>query len=152
MTFQQVKDIIALIRNGHQHMHECLELPRTGTSDGATSQLMQALCQDERELQIILTRIGADEDAAVLNTWLQYAPTDELTGALNGLWFDADLPIDEVVARKQRFDVAILQLYGQLESSCSVPRVQELFRTLREYTESRMQNQSWAVRDPQGFR
>ncbi len=150
MTFRQVKDIITLVRNCHRQLREWLELPRTRTRDDATARLMEMLRRDENALQIAMTQMGSDEDQAVLNTWLQYAPSEEVTDTLKLIRFDANLPIDEVLARKQRLDDALLRLYGQLASSCSAPRVQELFRRLHEYTESRVHSQSWAVRDPQG--
>lgn len=147
MAYQQIKDVIAHIRNCHRLLRDGLEQSRVRTDDAATARLMEGLRQDEHQLQLALTRIGADDNPSVLETWLQYPPNELLTTALQHVRFDKDMPIDQIVARKQEFDQVMLQTYQQLQSASSAPQFQEFFQHLIDYTETRIKNQSWAVRD-----
>jgi len=148
MNFCQVKDVVQYIRNCHRLLRDWLEAPRTRTNDAAKAKLLEGLRKDEQALQVALSRINGDKNASALNTYVQYAPYESLAETLKNIRIDPDMPIDEVVGRKQEFDEALIELLQQLKTSSSAPRVQELFETLLEYTESQVQNQSWAVRDP----
>lgn len=149
MSYQQVKDIISQIRDCHRCLREWLEQSRMDADNPAVSEMMKSLRQEEHQLQIALTRIGANGDQGVLDTWLQYTPDEELKQALESARFDEGMPISEVLVRKQEFDRAMLEAFRQMVTVSSAPRVRELFEQLVEYSESRIQNQSWAVRDPE---
>lgn len=149
MAYQQIKDVIAHIRNCHRMLRDWLEQSRTRTDNAAVARLIEALRQDEHYLQLALTRIGAKDNPSVLETWLQYPPDELLATALQQVRFDKNIPIDEVVVQKQKFDRVMLQAYRQLQLASSAPRFQEFFQHLIDYTETRIKNQSWAVRDPE---
>lgn len=149
MPYQQVKDVISQIRDCHRCLREWLEQSRTDADNAAVAEMMKSLRQEEHQLQIALTRIGADGDQGVLETWLQYPPDESLKQALESARFDEGMPVSEILGRKQEFDRAMLEAFQQMLTVSSASRVTELFEQLIEYSVSRIQNQSWAVRDPE---
>lgn len=149
MPFRQVRDVIRQLRDCHRSLREWLEQSRIRINNAAVAQMTQSLREDEHQLQLALSRIGADSDPAILDTWLQFSPDESLKQALNDVRFDCDMTIDDIVNRKQNFDRAMLNAYRQMQTVSAAPRVQALFDQLIEYSESRIQKQSWAIRDPE---
>jgi hypothetical protein len=111
--------------------------------------MLEALHQEEQELQKVLGRYKAQEQDALLDTWLQYVPDDEVQAALASMDFTPDMPADEVVARKLEFDQALADLLRRLADETSVPRVEEFFRQLLENSETRTSQKAWSLREYQ---
>jgi hypothetical protein len=151
MNYQQVRDVVKLLRRSHQQLRDALEEPRCRSGDAWTRQMLEALRREEQELQIVLARYGAEGEDSVLNTWLQYVPDDELRSVQTAIEFTPDMSAEDVVVRKLAYDQALLDLLRQLCEETSVPRVQEFFCSLRDNVESRTARQVWSVREfPEG--
>ncbi|MCA9108537.1 MAG: hypothetical protein KDA52_01200 [Planctomycetaceae bacterium] len=149
MTYKQVRDVVNLMRRSHQQLREVLERPRSRSGDTRTQLILEALRRDEHELQIALARHGAEGQAALLDTWLQYVPDDEIQQTLNSIDFTPEMTADEVVVRKLEFDRSIKDLLRVLAEQTAVPCVQEFFTALLENLESRMVQRAWSVREYQ---
>jgi hypothetical protein len=147
MTYQQVRDVVKLLRRSHQQLRDALEQHRSRSQDSRTRLMLEALRREEQQLQIALARYDAQGQEALLDTWLQYVPDEELRQAQEAIEFTPDMTAEEVVVRKLTYDQALLDLLGQLCAETSVPRVQEFFCNLRDNVESRTAGQVWSVRD-----
>ena len=150
MTYKQVRDVVGRIRVCHQRMRESLERPRTRSPDPRTRRVLEALRRDEQELQLCLAQFDRPDQQLLLDTWLQYAPVEELWEVLDQIEFTPEMTADEVVALKLEFDQALIRLLRQLGSQTAIPRVAEFFALLRENVESRASRQAWGVREYQG--
>ena len=149
MTYQQVRDVISQMRKAHQRIRDALEEPQSESPDPRTRMMLEALQQEEQELQKVLARSGAQEDDGLLDTWLQYVPDEEVQQVLACMEFAADMPADEIVARKREFDQAMADLLRRLADETSVPRVEEFFRRLLENIETRTAQKAWSLREYQ---
>lgn len=147
MTYQQVRDIVKRLRESHQQLRIALERPRSRTDDARTRLMLEELRREELDLQIILTRYEEESSEALLDTWLQYVPDQEVIDALNTMKFSPEMSADEVVAQKVKFDEAMLDLLKQLREQTAAPRIQSFFNTLFEYLKSRVSQSVWAIRE-----
>lgn len=147
MTYQQIRDVVKRMRTAHQQLREALERPRTRVGDARARMMLEALRQEEQELQLALGLFGARGEESLLNTWLQYVPDDDVVEALNQIEFTSDMSADEVVSRKLEFDQTLMDLLRQLSGQTAVPRVEEFFTTLLENAQSRTSQQAWSVRE-----
>ncbi|MBX3437924.1 MAG: hypothetical protein KF861_10570 [Planctomycetaceae bacterium] len=148
MTYRQIKDIVAWMQQVHRQLQFRLDEPIV--TDSRTQSILLALRREERELQVILARYHAQGEGAILETWLQYVPDDDVCATLAAVEFSSEMSPDEIVVRKLKIDQALATLLGQLAEETSVPRIQEFFRNLREHVESRMARQAWRVCEYQG--
>jgi hypothetical protein len=146
-TYQQVRDVVKLLRRSHQQLRDALEEPRSRSDDSRTRLMLEALRREEQQLQIALARYDGQGQEALLNTWLQYVPDEELRQVQEAIEFTPDMTAEEVVMRKVEYDQALLELLHQLCEETSVPRVQEFFCDLRNNVESRTAAQVWSVRE-----
>lgn len=149
MTYQQIRDVVHRMRTSHQQLRDSLESPRSRAGDSRTRLMLEALRREEQDLQLVLGLHGINGDEALLDTWLQYVPDDELFETLESIEFTPDLSPDEVMARKLSYDQALISLLQQLVGQTSVPRVQEFFSTLLKNTRSRTAQQVWQIREYQ---
>jgi len=150
MSYQQVKDVIQQIRQAHQLLRDILEQPRHRAKDSRTRKLLEALREEEQQLQIILAKYQKQADQSLLNSWLQFTPDEELCRTISSIGFSSDMTVDEVVEHKFEFDQALIRLLRQFAESVSAPRVHEFFADLAEYHESTSTRQGWKVREFQG--
>lgn len=147
MTYQQVRDVVKLLRQSHQQLRDALEEPRARSGDSRTRLMLEALRREEQELQIALARYDAEGQESLLNTWLQYVPDEELRQVQEAIEFTPDMGAEDVVLHKLAYDQALLELLRQLCDETSVPRVQEFFCGLRDNVESRIAAEVWSVRE-----
>ena len=147
MNYQQVRDVVKLLRHSHQQLRDALEEPRSRSADTWTQQMLEALRQEEQELQLVLARYGAEGEESVLNTWLQYVSDDALRSVQTAIEFAPEMTAEDVVVRKLEYDQTLLDLLHHLCEETSVPRVQEFFCSLRDNVESRTARQVWSVRE-----
>lgn len=147
MNYQQVRDVVKILRQSHQQLRDALEEPRSRSDNGWTRRMLEALRDEEQDLQITLARYGSDGDHAVLNTWLQYVPDEALSRVQSAIEFTPQMTAEDVVVRKLAYDQALLDLLRHLCEETSVPSVQEFFCSLRDNVESRTSRQVWSVRE-----
>lgn len=149
MTYQQVRDVVKLLRQSHQKLRDAIEKPRSRSEDSRTRLMLEALRREEQQLQIALAKYEDDTQGreSLLDTWLQFVPDEELRQVQETIEFSPDMSAEDVVLRKLAYDQALLGLLRQLCEETSVPRVQEFFCALRDNVESRIAGEVWSVRE-----
>src|SRR5690606_41115132 len=60
MTYQQVRDVVKLLRQSHQQLRDALEQPRSRSADSRTRLMLEGLRSEEQQLQIALARYDAE--------------------------------------------------------------------------------------------
>ena len=78
---------------------------------------------------------------------MQYSPAGDAEEVLRETDFSGPLDPDELVARKARFDQALVEFYKHLARETSIPRVEELFTQMARQAEQQASQQSWRFRD-----
>jgi hypothetical protein len=146
MNYQQVRDVVGVIRKAHQQLRDALEEPRCRSNDDRAQKLLAALRQGEQQLQMALARFGANGNDGLLDTWLQYVPEEDLHRVLSHIEFTPRMSADDIVVRKLEFDQALIAFLRQLRDQTSIPRVEEFFGVLVQYAESQAADEAWSIR------
>lgn len=150
MAYDQVRDVLKTVRAFHQELGEICQRLSRQTHDARLEFLMEIVRQHEQRFADVLGRYEREGTDGVLNTWLQYTPTEEVRTALDsGRLADAN-SIGEVAEVVWGFEQALTDLYRQLAESTAAPRVQELFNRLLEQEESKTGKYAWNLEDFQG--
>lgn len=149
-TFQQVRDVVSHIQAAHKQLRDALEQPRPDARDPRTRVMLEVLGREEQQLQVALAKYLADGSQALLDTWLQYVPDEDLLTTLHSIRFTRDMSPDEAVARKLEFDEALMALLRQLADETAVPQVREFFSSLLSELETVAAHESWSLREFQG--
>ncbi len=147
MTYQKVGEIITRIREAHEKLRNALQEAEVGSTEGVRQDFLTALAAEESNLESELARHqDATAGSNILETWLQYVPDEEMQAVLKHSKFKPDMSVEETVAQKTLFDQALFELYASLARQSS-NRVQELFESLRDQTESQIVANNWNIRD-----
>ncbi|MCA9025291.1 MAG: hypothetical protein KDA86_08775 [Planctomycetaceae bacterium] len=149
MAYQQVRGVVDEIRRAHQQIGRALELSQHESFriDQEARIILNEFRRAQRELELILSRYGAEGEDALLDTWLQYVPDAEVHKAVASFEVTLLMSLDDVVRKKLEFDQALIALLKQLAGGTSAPRVQEFFQTLLEYTQAETSQQVWSMRE-----
>lgn len=147
MAHQQVKDILESIRQTHRVFRHEVEQAWGTASDPRSRFLLRSIRRSEQEMDLALAKYKKDGHAAVLETWIQYVPSEDLEEVVNsGLLSPVATP-DEVIARKQRFDSSLAEFYQQLANQVSASRVHDLIESLASQTDQQVADRTWKARD-----
>ncbi|MCA9077995.1 MAG: hypothetical protein KDA93_23400 [Planctomycetaceae bacterium] len=149
MAYRQVRDVVDEILRAHEQMGRVLEHAQheSVSFDQDTQPILEELDREQRELQSILSRYGDKGEKALLDTWLQYVPDAEVQKSVASFEVTPQMSIHHLVRKKLEFDQALIALLKQLARGTSVPRVQEFFQTLLEYTQTQTSQQVWSMRE-----
>ena len=98
-------------------------------------------------MDMALGRYEQEADASILDTWIQYIPSEEI----EELMLTGHLPThsspDQILAWKQKIDEALVSFYRQLADQVSNPKTKDLLESLASGVEQRLLNQSWLARE-----
>ncbi|QDU82390.1 hypothetical protein Pla110_41450 [Polystyrenella longa] len=147
MAYQQVKDIVGILKAKHRQIRDALESPRSRTKSAKVALLLEGLRKDEQELQLMLGDAQKNGERQVLETWLQYVPDEELQATVKKIQFTEHMTIEQVIEEKMKFDLAMLEFLDHNIRETSIPKVEEFFTSLREYVRSRAAKHAWATRE-----
>ncbi len=147
MTYQSVREILENVRRFHRRLRREVEAAEQTIGDRRSDYLLESFRRGEREMDRALAQYENEGDSAVLDTWIQYVPTEDLERFLNESPMPTGEKPEDVVEWKQEFDKALAAFYRQLADQDSAPRVQEFFESLAAMVEQRIANEGWAARD-----
>jgi rubrerythrin len=150
MPYDQVRDVLKNVRSFHKELAQTCEELAEQTDDERLQLLMDIVQKHEERFSTVLGQYESDTAEGVLNTWLQYAPTEEIQTALQSARLADANGIGEVAEKVWEFEQALIALYRQLAESISAPRVQELFQTLLEQEENKTGRYAWSLEEFQG--
>ncbi len=147
MAYQPVREILDHVRQFHRKLRGQIQAAADTIDDPRTDALLKSIRQGEKEIDLALAEYEKQGDSAVLDTWIQYVPYEDLNDVLRDSKLPAHATPDEAVAWKQEFDKALAAFYRQMADQDAAPRVQAFFESLAATTEQRIVNESWELRD-----
>lgn len=146
MTYQQLGDILKLIRRYHQRVRNTLNEAQESTSSEVVESIVSQLKQHENNWQIALSEYGDEGDDGVLNVWIQYVPNDDIQQAVQDAELKPDMSIDDIRQSVIQFHSALTALYRTMKDSVTAPRVSEFLTRLYEMEETVTGQQAWSSR------
>lgn len=146
MTYQQVGDILNVIRDYHRRFRNALENVEVSAGFELTESLARFLQIHEVHWQKALKEYGDEGEEAVLNSYIQYVPDEGVQEALEDIRITSDMSTDDVRQLVMQFHSALIDLYGTLTDQVTAPRVKEFFTRLHELENSVTTEQAWAGR------
>lgn len=147
MAYQQIKDILESIRKFHRRLRREAEEVYSDTDDPRAKFLLRSFRRNEQEMDLALGRYEKDGESPVLETWIQYASSEEIEDVLNSGHLPPHSGPEEVLAWKQKFDASLAEYYRHLAREVSASRAKELFESLATLTEQQLSDQSWQARE-----
>lgn len=148
--FERIGDILERTQAAHAQLLTVLEDIQQETSDARIETLLQIGRREQVEMQETLKSASNSDLEGIANVHLQYIPDDNGFNIVKTLDYSSSDSLDDVVRLKMQFDEALISLFGQLAEVTNTPRLNEFFKSLRDYVESAVQKQAWRLRDFQG--
>ena len=146
LTFQRVRDVYETAACCREQLRDKLREIRCSREPAPEMTVLELLEEDERQTAAGLRRALEESEPAILDTWLQYVPDEETRRTLTELNLSAEMPVEDIVGRKQRFDQALAAMYRQLAREVSAERVVDIFNGLADEVDSRAARASWSTR------
>lgn len=131
-NFEQVRDVLdygirlhGRLHDTYQHLHEQSEKTRV-------KMVLDYLSRHERNRAQAMERFEEGAHQAILDVWLQYAPSSAIETLLDTCGSGSQLDVDGVVKLALRFDEALIALYRETGGRSDDPHVRDLFSNLAE--------------------
>lgn len=114
--------------------------------------LVEYLVAHERAVQRVLKQFEPGERDAILNTWLQYVPAEQVDAVFSKRNLSDKMSSEDVVEMILEFDDALVELYKTLANQAQAPpRINELFQNLLEMEEWQKLRNGWSARESDSF-
>ncbi|QJD28555.1 ferritin family protein [Methylococcus geothermalis] len=147
-NFEQVKDVLDHGKALHDQIRNYYETLKQ-QADNSQIRLKMALdylSRHEDEQKEMLERFEENARSAILDTWLQFAPSDHVEELLANAAPRPDMTVDEVVKMACAFDDALVTLYKEAAAEMDDPKARDVFNNLAEASEKEKQR---IIRDTQ---
>ena len=113
--------------------------------------LVEYLVGHEKSVQKVLHHFAPDERDAILNTWLQYVPAEQIDAVFAKRELSNRMTSEEVIDMILEFDDELVELYKTLANHAQAPpRINALFQNLLEMEEWQKLRNAWATRESDG--
>ena len=147
MAYQQVREILQSVRQFHRRLRLAAENEYGDNNDPRSQFLLKSLSRSEQEMGHALKEYENEGNRAVLETWIQYIPDDDLQATILGENPPPGASPLEILEWRREIDVALGEIYRQLARQVSAPRAAELFESLAGLPEQRLADHVWQGRD-----
>ncbi|MDF9393810.1 MULTISPECIES: hypothetical protein [Methylococcus] len=147
-NFEQVKDVLDHGKALHDQIRDYYKnlKKQTDESEIRLKMALDYLSWHEHEQKEMLERFEENARSAVLNTWLQFAPSDHVEELLVKATPRPGMTVDELVQVACAFDDALVTLYKEAAAEMDDPKARDVFNNLAEASEKEKQR---IVRDTQ---
>ena len=132
MTSTQLHGVFDEIKQIHHRAAACCA-EGAHSSDVRLNLLADFFRQWEQRLEGYVDALEGDEQKAVLNTWVQFAPTEGINNALGSLRRTECHELGVFVKRCFELQDEIVTLLQELATSLDVPKVRRLLLDLAEF-------------------
>ncbi|MGM0487941.1 MAG: hypothetical protein ACQESR_14410 [Planctomycetota bacterium] len=130
-TFTQLGDLLEHVRNVHEQAAACCAQAKYSTDD-RLNLLLDYFRHWEQRLERFLDTLERQERKAFLDTWVQFAPTEDVNHALSALTHAQDEPPETLVNRCFDLREQILALIDLLADRLKAPDVRDQLSKLAE--------------------
>ncbi len=151
-SYKTVREILNQVSMWHQALLEhCCEGEESDEGDPFRS-LVEYLSAHERASKHVLDRYKPAERDAILNTWLQYVPAEQVDEVFAKRDFRQPKSPLDVVGMILEFDNALVELYKTLANQAQAPpRINEVFQALLDMEEWQSLRNGFAARESDTF-
>jgi rubrerythrin len=129
-NFEQVKDVLDHGRKLHAELRKFYDSLNEHKQQDRVRMVLDYLSRHERNLEEALERFEHDARKGILETWMQYAPSDNVEKILKSCVIKPNMSVDEVVKLATDFDDALVELYKDAAREADEEHVKELFQDL----------------------
>lgn len=130
-TFTQLGDLLEHLKTVHEQAAACCAQAKYATDD-RLNLLVDYFRQWEQRLERALETLEREERKAFLDTWVQFAPTEDVDHALSALKHAQDQPPETLVRRCFELREQILALLDLLADRLKAPDVRDHLSKLAE--------------------
>lgn len=130
-TFTQLRDLLDYLKNVHEQAAECCAQAKYST-DQRVNLIVDLFGQWEQRLERFLDTLERGQRTAFLDTWVQFAPTEDIDEALSAVKQGRDQPPEILVRRCFDLREQILALFDLLADRLKAPEVREQLSDLAE--------------------
>lgn len=147
-NFEQVRDVLDHGKALHDQIRDYYNTlkKQAGNSEIRLKMALDYLSWHEKEQKEMLERFEENARSAILNTWLQFAPSDRVEELLANAAIHPGMSVDEVVQIACAFEDALVTLYKDAAAEMDDPKARNIFNNLAEASEKEKQR---IVRDTQ---
>lgn len=136
MAYQRVRDVLDHVTDLHERLRGLAVRATDGTSDERSVILGEFIEEHEGRVRKAIAKAAPASDDLVLDTWLQFAPNEQVEKEIEALRREVDSHPDMdphvLVSRLVQVQSSIVRLYEILEAESNAPRVREFFASLKE--------------------
>jgi len=147
MSYAKARDILSHVRESHRRFSDTLaQIEQESNSEGI-EWISKSFRHHERQWQMALAKSGGDDEEAILETWIQFIPSEKLFQELDEIVVTPQMSIDQVAGAAVQFHEALMHLYATLSSQVAAQRAREFFTRLWEHEKTVVSQQAWASRE-----
>ena len=143
-TFTQLKDVLQRIKQIHDEASD-LCTHALDVEDERSDLLVDFFGQWERRLSHCFESLPPQREKTILDTWVQYAGTEEVEAALVDVRRAQHQDPDELVAKLLELQEQILQLLSQLAETQPTPDARQILSALVEFEQKATGDLSSAI-------
>ncbi len=137
-TYVPLQDIFQQIRQTHAAAAEhCSKV--AAAVPGRSELLARYFQQRQQALITALESLGDQQETKTAETWVQYAPTEEMEEALASLCATEKTDVQEVAARALILQSAIVDLFDKLANNQVLPEIRELLLQMGRFEQAAAQ-------------
>lgn len=147
-TYRRVRDLMERVADFRKELSRHFETTEKAEDERA-QRLIDFMARHEEEMRQRLEEARTDEDA-ILDTWLQYVPTEPLDQAMDAARPDNGMDLDDVIEKTLEVDRRLRDLYRQLAGNLNAPSAKRFFEALAERMSDESAERAWAYHASEG--
>jgi rubrerythrin len=130
MRFEQVRDVLEYARTVHRQLSEFYKNLGEQAEKERVKMLCDYMSRHEKHLEESLADYEDGAAENVLNTWFQFAPSEEMFATLRDFKVTPALSVDQVVRLAMEVDDCLINYYRTMAESADTEEVREIFNNL----------------------
>lgn len=132
MHYKTVKDVVDYSRKLHLQISKLYQEISQKQTQERVKMLLDYLQRHEAHLEKSLNQFEHDKSQKVLESWLQYAPDQNISDVLETIEINDHMTTDEVIEMALKLDDYFIVLYTDMVENASSSAVKAVFQNLLE--------------------
>lgn len=149
-TFTQVSQILDFASDFHKHCEDLYRQLRGESDSYMLGLLIEQMEHHEQAMQQCLDRYQHQAPAAIIDTWVQFAPEESADELIRSMRSGGTITPEALFAFGKKLDAALTDTYQHLAEDAESEEVRELFAGLLEmikHSEKKREEDQQALRD-----
>jgi hypothetical protein len=131
-TFQRVKDVVEYSKHIHSSLERLFQGYRDQNQEESVTMMLDYLINEQHRMKDVLSNFEETNQLDNMDTWMQYAPSLDISQATANQPIKADITLDELIDVVDEFGKAVVAFYREAVKESELPKVTELFENLAE--------------------